>query len=188
MSAPKSWRRLDKRDEGLPMPPAGTPYWRKAFAVIGADLGLAAREPDFAAVLAAYRAQGPPYGGEEAGRRHDHLLELDWRAIDGLRACSVAEFAGLAAWLAEYGGAIPTANGWQQDLDLGDGTTATLSDLTWRAARGRRRRQRRGGRDHPPAQGVARHEGGPAPAEAPGSRRAAPTAGWVPSVVRDDEG
>ena len=187
MSAHKSWlRRLAKLDKGLPLPPAGAPYWLKAFEVIGAELGLAAREPDFAAALAAHQAQKPPYGTEEAVRRHDHLLELGLRALDGVPACSAAEFAALAAWLAEHGGSLPTVNGWKKDLDLGDGTMTTLSSLTWRVARG------------PTAEGSgrlaetirrlkARHEGGPAPVEAFSSRRAAPTNGWVPSVVRDDE-
>ncbi len=186
MSANKSWlRRLDKLDKGLPLPPAGAPYWFKAFEVIGAELGLAAREPDFAAALAAYRATRPPYGSEEAGLLHDHLLELGQRALDGVPACSAAEFAELAAWLAANGAALPTVNGWKRDLDLGGGETTTLSSLTWRVARG------------PTADGSgelaetirrlkAWAEGGPAPAEAPGSRRAAPTPGWVPSVVRDD--
>ena len=100
-------------------------------------------------------------------------------------ACSAAEFAGLAAWLAERGAALPTVNGWKKDLDLGGGSTATLSSLTSRVAWG------------PTAEGSgrlaetirrlkARHGGGPAPAEAPECRRAAPTSGWVPLVVRDD--
>ena len=186
MSAHKSWlRRLDKLEAGLPLPPAGAPYWLKAFEVIAAELGLAAREPDFAATLAAYRATVPPYGGEEACLLHDHLLELGSRALDGVPPCSAAEFADLAAWLAEHGASLPTVNGWKKDLDLGGGETATLSGLTWRVARGAK------------ADGSGRlaetirrlkawHEGGPAPAEAPGSRRAAPATGWGPSVVRDD--
>ena len=186
MSAHKSWlRRLDRLEAGLPLPPAGAPYWLKAFEVIAAELGLTTREPDFAAALAAYRATRPPYVTEEAVLRHDHLLELGQRALDGVPPCSVAEFAGLAAWLAEYGAALPTVNGWKKDLDLGDGTNATLSVLTWRVAKGAT------------ADGSGRlaetirrlkawYEGRPAPAEAPGSRRAAPTSGWVPSVVRDD--
>ena len=166
------------------MSPAGAPYWLKAFEVIAAELGLAAREPDFAAALAAYRATGPSYGGEEAERVHDHLWELGRRALDGVPACSAAEFAGLAAWLAEHGAALPTVNGWKRDLDLGDGATATLSDLTWRVARWATA-DGSGKLAETLRKLKARHEGGPAPAEAPGSRRAARTSGWGPSVVRD---
>ena len=137
MSAPKSWlRRLAKLDAGLPLPPAGAPYWLKSFEVVGAELGLANREPDFATALAIYRATVPPYGTEEAVRLHDHLLELGLRALDGVPPCSAAEFAALAAWLAEHGAALPTVNGWKKDLEVGDGTTATLPGLTWRVARG----------------------------------------------------
>ena len=186
MSANKSWlRRLDKLDAGLPLPPAGAPYWLKTFEVIGAELALAARESDFAAVLAAYRATEPPYGTDEAGRLHEHLLELGQRALDGVPPCSAAEFAGLAAWLAEHGAALPTVNGWKKDLEVGDGTTTTLSGLTWRVSRGAT-----AGGSGRLAETIRRlkawHEGGPAPAEAPGWRRAAPASGCVPSVVRDD--
>ena len=139
MGVPKSWlRRLDKLEAGLPLPPVGAPYWPKAFEVIAVELGLAAREPDYTAALAAYRATKPPYGTEEAGLLHDHLLELGQRALDGVPACSAAEFAGLAAWLAANGAALPTVNGRKRDLDLGDGKTATLSGLTRRVAGGRR--------------------------------------------------
>jgi len=135
--------------------------------------------------MAAYRATRPPYGGEEAGLLHDHLLELGQRALDGVPACSAAEFVELAAWLAAHGTSLPTVNGWKRDLDLGDGTTATLSGLTWRAARGAT-----AGGSGRLAETIRRlkawHEGGPAPAEAPGRRRAAPATGWGPSVVRDD--
>ena len=185
MSAHKSWlRRLDRLEAGLPVPPAGAPYWLKAFEVIAAELGLTTREPDFVAALAAYRAQRPPYGTEEAGLLHDHLLELGQRALDGVPACSAAEFADLAAWLAEHAGALPTVNGWKKDLDLGDGTTVTLSDLTWRVARWATA-DGSGKLAETLRKLKARHEGGPAPAEAPGSRRAARTSGWGPSVVRD---
>ena len=185
MSAHKSWlRRLAKLDAGLPLPPAGAPYWLKSFEVIGAELGLAAREPDFAAALTIYRRWTPPYGGVAAERSHEHLLELGRRALDGVPPCSVVEFAELAAWLAEHGGAIPTVNGWKQDLDLGGGATATLSDLTWRVQRG------------PTAEGSgkvaetirtlrARSADGAAPP--PGGVPAPPAPGWVPSAVRDDE-
>lgn len=186
MSAHKSWlRRLDRLEVGLPLPPAGAPYWFKAFEVIAAELGLAAREPDFAATMAAYRATRPPYGTEEAGLRHDHLLELGQRALDGVPACSAAEFAELAAWLAEHGGSLPTVDGWKKDLDLGGGETATLAGLTWRVAQGAT-----AAGSGKLAETIRRlrawHEGGPAPAEAPGSRRAARTTGCVPSVVRDE--
>ena len=137
MSAHKSWlRRLAKLDAGLPLPPAGAPYWLKSFEVIGAQLGLADREPDFAAALAVYRRWTPPYGGAAAERSHEHLCELGRRALDGVPPCSVAEFAVLAAWLADRGPSLPTVNGWKKDLDVGGGATATLSDLTWRVARG----------------------------------------------------
>ena len=187
MSAHKSWlRRLAKLDAGLPLPPAGAPYWLRAFEVVGAELGLAAREPDFAAALAAYRATVPPYGGEEAGRLHDYLGEMGRRALDGVPACSAAEFAGLAAWLAEHGGSLPTVTGWKRDLDLGGGVTTTLYDLTWRVQRGAT-----ADGSGTVAETIRRlkawHEGGPAPAEAPGCRRAAPTPRWVPSVVRDED-
>ena len=136
MSANKSWlRRLDKLEAGLPLPPAGAPYWLKTFEVVAAELGLTTREPDFAAALAAHRATQHPYGSEEAGRLHDHLLELGQRALDGVPACSAAEFAGLAAWLAVHGAALPTVNGWKKDLEVGSGTMVTLYDLTWRAGR-----------------------------------------------------
>ena len=190
MSAHKSWlRRLEKLEAGLPLPPAGAPYWLKAFEVVGAELGLAAREPDFAATMAAYRATRSPYGTEEAGRLHDHLLELGQRALDGVPPCSAAEFAALAAWLAEHDGSLPTVNGLKKDLDMGYGETATLSGLTWRVARG------------PTADGSGKlaetirrlkawHEGGPAPAEAAGGGGGGGSAlvprGWVPSVVRDE--
>ena len=142
--------------------------------------------PDFAATLAAYRATQPPYGGEEAGRLHDHPLELGHRALDGVPPCSAAEFAGLAAWLAANGGSLPTVNGWKKDLDLGGGETATLSGLTWRAARGAT------------ADGSGRlaetirrlkawHECGPAPPNALGHGTAASAPkGWASCVVRDD--
>ena len=139
MSAPAStsWRRrLAKLEAALPRSLPGAPYWLNAFEVIGVGLGLAVREPDFPAALAAYRALRRPYGTDEAIRLHDHLWELGRRALDGVPACSVAEFAELAAWLAAHGEAIPTVNGWKQDLDLGGGATATLSDLTWRVHRG----------------------------------------------------
>ena len=186
MSAHKSWlRRLDRLEAGLPLPPAGAPYWLKSFEVIGAELGLTAREPDFATALAIYRKWQPPYGGAAAERSHGHLLELGLRALDGVPPCSAAEFAVLAAWLAEHGRSLPTVNGWKKDLDLGGGETATLSGLTWRVERGA------------VAEGSGRlaetirklrawHEGGPAPAEAPECRRAAPATEWGPSVVRDD--
>ena len=186
MSAHKSWlRRLAKLDAGLPLPPAGAPYWLKSFEVIGAQLGLADREPDFAAALAVYRRWTPPYGGAAAERSHEHLCELGRRALDGVPPCSVAEFAGLAAWLAEYGAALPTVNGWKKDLDLGDGTNATLSVLTWRVAKGAT------------ADGSGRlaetirrlkawPEGGPAPADPRPGGPAGTTPGWVSSVVRDD--
>ena len=186
MSAHKSWlRRLAKLDAGLPLPPAGAPYWLKAFEVVGAELGLTTREPDFAAALAIYRKWQPPYGGVAAERSHEHLCELGRRALDGVPPCSVVEFAELAAWLAANGASLPTVNGWKKDLDLGDGTTATLSGLTWRVQRG------------PTAEGSgevaqtirrlkARHEGGPAPAEAASGSRASTIPRWVPSVVRDD--
>ena len=186
MSAHKSWlRRLAKLDAGLPLPPVGAPYWLKAVEVVAAELGLAAREPDFAAALAAYRATRPPYGTEEAGRLHGHLLELGRRALDGVPPCSVAEFVELAAWLAAHGTSLPTVNGWKRDLDVGNGTTATLSGLTWRVARGATA-DGSGKLAETLRKLKAWHEGGPAPAEAPGSRRAAPTPRWVPSVVRDD--
>ena len=186
MSAHKSWlRRLAKLDAGLPLPPAGPPYWLRSFEVIGVELGLTTREPDFAAVLAAYRATRPPYGTDEAGLLHEHLCELVWRALDGVPACSAAEFAQLAAWLAEHGGSLPTANGWKNDIEVGGGETATLSGLTWRLQQGAA-----AGGSGRLAETIRRlrawHEGGPAPAEAPGYRRAAPTSGWEPSVVRDD--
>ena len=186
MSANKSWlRRLAKLDEGLPWPPAGSPYWRKAFEFIGADLGLAAREPDYAAALAVYRKWQPPYGSVAAERSHGHLVELGRRALDGVPPCSAAEFAGLAAWLAAHGASLTTVNGWKQDLDLGDGETATLSGLTWQVERGATA-DGSGKLAETIRRLKARREGGPAPAEAPRSRRAAPTPGWVPSVVRDD--
>ena len=169
------------------MPPAGAPYWLKSFEVIGAELSLTTREPDFNAALAAHRAQRPPYGTEEATRRHDHLLELGQRALDGVPACSAAEFAGLAAWPAERGGSLPTVNGWKQDLDLGGGEATTLYDLTWRAARGATA-DGSGTVAETIRKLKARREGGPAPAEAAGPRRAAITPGWGPSVVRDDGG
>ena len=137
MSAPASWRRrLAKLEAALPRPLPGSPYWLNAFEVIGVGLGLAAREPDFPAALAAYRGLRRPYGTGEAVRLHDHLWELGRRALDGVPACSVAEFAGLAAWLAAHGGALPGGAGWPPAIDVGDGTTATLSDLWWRAGRG----------------------------------------------------
>ena len=187
MSANKSWlRRLAKLDAGLPLPPAGAPYWVRSFEAIGAELGLATREPDFPAAMAAYRAQRPPYDTEEAGLLHDHLLELGQRALDGVPPCSVGEFAELAAWLAAHGGSLPTDNGWKKDLDLGDGMTATLSDLTWRVARGPT-----AGGSGAAAETVrkleARHEGGPLPAKRCAGGRAAGPPGWVHSAVRDEE-
>ena len=186
MSAHKSWlRRLDKLEAGLPVPPAGAPYWLKSFEVVGAQLGLADREPDFAAALAAYRATVSPYGGEAAVLQHDHLLELGLRALDGAPACSVAEFAELAAWLAEHGATLPTVNGWKKDLDLGGGETATLSGLTWRVARGATA-DGSGKLAETIRRLKAWHEGGPAPADAASGSRASTAPRWVPSVVRDD--
>jgi hypothetical protein len=46
--------------------------------------------------------------------------------------CSAVEFADLAACLAANGGSVPTVNGWKKEIDLGDGTTTTLYDLSWR--------------------------------------------------------
>ena len=181
MSAHKSWlRRLAKLDAGLPLPPAGAPYWLKSFEVIGAELGLTAREPDFATALAIYRKWQPPYGGVAAERSHGHLCELGRRALDGVPPCSVAEFAGLAAWLAANGAGLPGGAEWPPAIDVGDGTTVTLPDLTWRVQRG------------PTASGSgkaaetvrklkARHGDGAAP---PPGR--VPARGWVPSAARDD--
>ena len=186
MSAHKSWlRRLEKLEAGLPLPPAGSPYWLRAFEVIGAELGLTTREPDFPAALAAYRAQRPPYGTEEAGLLHDHLLELGQRALDGVPPCSAAVFADLAVWLVEHGGSLPTVNGWKKDLDLGDGTTTTLSGLTWRVARGAAA-EGSGRLAETIRRFKARQEGGPAP-PGPQAGGRATTSGWAPSVVRDSE-
>jgi len=139
MSASKSWlRRLDKLEAGLPPQPAESPYHLRAFEALGELQGLAARQPDFTGLLRAYRGLRPPYGTEKAGRLHDHLLGLSGRAEAGGPPRSAAAFAGLAAWLAGYGPCLPTVNGWKQDRDLGDGTTATLSGLTWRVAPFRR--------------------------------------------------
>ena len=136
MSGRGGWtRRLDRLQAALPDPPAGSPYWHDSLARIGYALRLADREPDYAGAIEAYGALRPPYGGE-AQRLHDHLFELVGRAADKTPPCSAAEFAGLAAWLAANGGTLPTTNGWKNDLDLGDGTTATLSDLTWCVGRG----------------------------------------------------
>ena len=139
MSAPTStsWRRrLAKLEAALPRSLPGAPYWLNAFEVIGVGLGLAAREPDFPAALAAYRGLRRPYGTGEAVRRHDHLWELGRRALDGVPACSVAEFAGLAAWLAANGAGLPGGAGWPPAIDVGDGTAVTLPDLAWRVGKG----------------------------------------------------
>ena len=135
--------------------------------------------------MAAYRATRSPYGTEEAGRLHDHLLELGQRALDGVPPCSAAEFAELAAWLVEHGAALPTVNGWKKDLDLGDGTTATLSGLTWRVARGAVA-DGSGKLAETIRKLKTRREGGPLPAEPPAGRRTATPPGWVPSVVHDE--
>ena len=127
-------RRLDKLQAALPDPPAGSPYWHDSFARIGHALRLADREPDYAAAIQAYGELRPPYGGE-AERLHGHLCELLVRAADKTPPCSVAEFACLAAWLAAHGDALPSA-GWQKAIDVGDGATATLTDLRWRAGQG----------------------------------------------------
>lgn len=187
MSGNKSWlRRLAKLDAGLPLPPAGAPYWLRSFEVIGAELGLAAREPDFPAALAAYRAQRPPYGTEAAGVLHDHLCELGRRALDGVPACSAAEFAQLAAWLAEHGATLPTVNGWKKDIEVGGGETATLSGLAWQVARGvtadgsgevAETIRRLKAKSAAGAPGEANDAGGARPRSVPR---------WTPSVVRDD--
>ena len=186
MSGTSGWdRRLRKLNAGLPQPPAGARYWLQLFEQLGELQGLAAREPDFSGLLKSYRALRPPYG-EEAERLHGHLCELSARAEAGVPPCSAAEFAGLAAWLAANGESLPTVTGWKKDLDLGDGTTTTLHDLTWRVKRGST------------ADGSgnvavtirtlrSRHAGGAAPPAARGGSAASPPAGYVPSVVRDDE-
>ena len=110
------------------------------------------------------------------------------RAPAGVPPCSAAEFADLAAWLAARRGALPTVNGWKDDLDVGDGTTVTLPGLTWRAQRGPS-----AGGSGGVAEAIrklrARHAEGAVPPVAPigGRSPAAPPRGWVPSVVRDDE-
>ncbi len=184
MSGTAGWdRRLRKLEAGLPHPPAGARYWLELFAGLGERDGLARREPDFAGLVRAYRALRPPYG-EEADRLHGHLAELTRRWLGGVPPCSAAEFAGLAAWLAEHGAALPTVNGWKQDLEVGDGTTATLSDLTWRVSRGPTAGGS-GGVAETIRRLKARREGRPPPPEPCAGRRAA-TPLWVPSVVRDD--
>ena len=180
MSGRGGWtRRLDKLQAALPDPPAGSAYWHDSLARIGYALRLGDREPDYAAAIRAYGELRPPYG-DEAERLHGHLCELVGRAADKTTPCSAAEFADLAAWLSAHGNALPTVNGWKNDLDLGDGATATLSDLTWRAGQG------------PTAGGSgklaetlrklkARFSDGVTPPAAP------PRAvGWMASVVRDD--
>ena len=137
MSGPAGWeRRLKKLDAALPLPPAGARYWLELFEMLGELQGLAAREPDFAGLLRAYRAMRPPYDAVAAEGLHGHLGELSARAEAGVPPCSAVEFAGLAAWLAANGGSLPTVGGWKKDIELGDGTTTTLSDLTWRVGRG----------------------------------------------------
>ena len=188
MTTPGGWgRRLAKLEVGLPTPPPGSPYHAALLAQLGHLLGLARREPDFAAALAAYRALTPPYG-DEAGRLHDHLCALAARADAGVPPCSAAEFAGLAAWLAEHGEALP-ATGWKKEIAVGDGTTATLYDLKWRAAQGATGRGSGGVaeaiRKLRAAYGEVPKAGGPGTGPA-GGRRAPATAEWTPSVERDD--
>ena len=135
MSSRGGWtRRLDKLQAALPDPPAGSPYWHDSMQRLGYALRLGDREPDYAAAIEAYGELRPPYG-EEAERLHEHLCELVGRAADKTPPCSAAEFAVLAAWLAAHGDSLPSA-GWAKDIDVGDGVRVTLSDLTWRAARG----------------------------------------------------
>ena len=175
-------RRLDKLQAALPDPPAGSPYWFDSFARLGYAFRVGDREPDYAAVIEAYGVLRPPYG-DEAQRLHDHLCELVGRAADQTPPCSAAEFATLAAWLADHGDALPTVNGWKKDLDLGDGATTTLSDLTWRAGQG------------PTAAGsgklaetirTLRTRSADGAAPPPGGVPAPPAPGWPSSVVRDD--
>jgi hypothetical protein len=189
VTTPSGWsRRLAKLEAGLPTPPPGSPYYAALFAELGHLLGLARREPDFPATLAAYRALTPPYG-EEAVRLHDHLYELTARADAGIPPCSTAEFDRLAAWLVEHGEAL-SASGWKKEIDVGDGATATLYDLKWRVAQGA---------TGPGSGGVAetirkmRATYGEVPtAGAPGTepaggRRVPQTATWIPSAVRGDD-
>ena len=53
--------------------------------------------------------------------------------MDKTPPCSAAEFEALVAWLAAHGDALPSV-GWQKAI--GDGATATLSDLRWRVGHG----------------------------------------------------
>jgi hypothetical protein len=57
------------------------------------------------------------------------------RGVDGVPPCSAAEFAGLAAWLAMNGDALPTV-GWQKSLDVGGVPEVTLASLRWQVGRG----------------------------------------------------
>ncbi len=190
MSTPGGWnRRLDKLQAALPEPPAGSPYWHDSFARLGYAFRVGDREPDYAAAIRAYGDLRPPYG-DEAQRLHGHLCELIGRAADKTPPCSAAEFAVLAAWLADHGDALPTVNGWKNDLDLGDGATTTLSDLTWRAGQRpnaagsgkvaetiRKLMTRYGKCPAPkarPVEGAALENGGPS------------SSAWVPSAIRDN--
>jgi hypothetical protein len=136
MAATAAWlRRLRKVEEELPPPEPGSRHWLRLFAGVDVEMRLSEREPDFAGVYAAYAKLTPPYD-EEAGRLHDHLLELFGRADEGVPPCSAAEFAELAAWLAVNGDALPTTGGWAKELELGNGERVTLSHLRWQVGRG----------------------------------------------------
>ena len=190
MSRTAGWdRRLKRLDAALPQPPAGARHWLELFEMLGELQGLAAREPDFAGLLRAYRALRPPYDAEAAEGLHGHLCELSARAEAGVPPCSAAEFAGLAAWLAANGGSLPTVTGWKKDIELGDGTTTTLYDLSWRVGRGVGARGSGGVAEA--IRGLrSRHGEAPRPARAEGERDAGRDAGRPPwagaSVVRDD--
>jgi hypothetical protein len=132
---PAGWsRRLKRLDAVLPGPPVGSRQWLEVFAWADFHFRLSEREPDFAGVYAAYAKLTPPYG-EEAERLYRHLAELFGRADEGVPPCSAAEFAELAAWLAEHGDGLPTV-GWQRALDVGGGRNVTLSYLRWQVGFG----------------------------------------------------
>ena len=180
MSSRGGWiRRLDRLQAALPDPPAGSPYWHDSFARLGHAFRLGDREPDYAAALEAHGELRPPYG-DEAKRLHEHLCELVGRAADKTPPCSAAEFAALAAWLADHGDALPGV-GWPKAIDAGDGVRVTLPDLRWRAGQGAT-----AGGSGKLAETLrrlrAKYPGGAAGHPAAGP----PPSGWRASVVRDD--
>jgi hypothetical protein len=180
-----SSRRMQKLDAVLPVPPVGSRHWLEVFAGADFHFRLSEREPDFAGVYAAYAKLKPPYG-DEAERLYRHLAELFGRADEGVPPCSVAECAALAAWLAAEGESLPTIDGWKKHLDLGDGTTTTLYDLTWRLERGPAAAGSGGVAESIRKIKVMHTGGGGSPVPAGTPHGAVHPTGAGPSVVRDD--